>query len=349
MDKPLNSVLSPQRKPDFVATHYIDDIAKRTLAYLHSGFPVHFRGAAGTGKTTMAKYIADIIGKPMVLIHGDEETNTSNLIGAESGFKTQQVVDNYISSVLKRETNVHREWVDSRLTLACKEGFTLIYDEFTRSRPEANNVLLSILEDRIVNLPVSNNQQRDPYVMVHPEFKAIFTSNPDEYSGVFKTQDALLDRMITIDLDYFDADTEEQITQVKTGLSSFESKWIVKMVRSFRKDFNIEAYSSIRSCIMLGKSIQALNLDLQAPNALLIKVCQDVLGREQMHLDQSISPPEFKKRLAQLIHSLYKIYRPIEPKAKKPEAIKPKEKEKNTPILIAEPTKDPLELHSEGL
>jgi len=47
-------------------------------------------------------------------------------------------------------------WVDSRLTLAAKEGFTLVYDEFNRSRPEVNNVLLSLLEEKLLVLPPSN-------------------------------------------------------------------------------------------------------------------------------------------------------------------------------------------------
>jgi hypothetical protein len=42
---------------------------------------------------------------------------------------------------VKTEEDVQQRWVDARLTLACREGFTLIYDEFNRSRPEANNAL----------------------------------------------------------------------------------------------------------------------------------------------------------------------------------------------------------------
>ena len=71
-----------------------------------------------------------------------------------------------------------QQWVDNRLTTACQFGLTLIYDEFTRSRPEANNVLLSILEERILVLP--NARGRESYLKVHPDFRAIFTSNPDQ-------------------------------------------------------------------------------------------------------------------------------------------------------------------------
>ena len=36
------------------------------------------------------------------------------------------------------------EWIDNPLTLACKYGYTLIYNEFSRSKAVANNFLLSI-------------------------------------------------------------------------------------------------------------------------------------------------------------------------------------------------------------
>ncbi len=83
------------------------------------------------------------------------------------------------------------------MTTACKNGNTLIYDEFTRSRPEANNALLSVLEEKFLNLPRLRRADKG-YMDVHPDFRAIFTSNPEEYAGVHKTQDALMDRLITI-------------------------------------------------------------------------------------------------------------------------------------------------------
>ena len=79
------------------------------------------------------------------MIHGDEEFTTSDLVGGEHGYRIRKVVDRFISRVLKTEEDMVKRWVDNRLTVACKYGFTMIYDEFTRSRPEANNILLSIL------------------------------------------------------------------------------------------------------------------------------------------------------------------------------------------------------------
>ena len=108
----------------------------------------------------------------MVMIHGDEEFSTSDLVGGEYGYRMKKVIDNFIHSVLKTEEDMSRRWVDNRLTVACKHGFTLIYDEFTRSRPEANNVLLAVLEERVLDLP--HDSGGESYLQVHPDFRAIF-------------------------------------------------------------------------------------------------------------------------------------------------------------------------------
>jgi len=126
-----------------------------------------------------------------------------------------------------------KRWVDSRLTVACKYGFTLIYDEFTRSRPEANNILLSILQEKMMDLPVGRGE--DPYLKVDPDFTGIFTSNPEEYAGVHRSQDALRDRMITMDLDHFDYDTEIAITRAKSKLLKRDVEVIVHIVRGLRE------------------------------------------------------------------------------------------------------------------
>lgn len=186
---------SPRR---FVSTPAIERIVVRALRYLQSGFSVHLRGPAGTGKTTLALHLADLMARPIMLIYGDDEFKTSDLIGNQTGYTRKKVVDNFIHSVVKVEDELRQNWVDSRLTLACREGFTLVYDEFNRSRPEVNNVLLSALEEKLLVLPPSNS--RNEYLRVNPHFRAILTSNPEEYCGVHDTQDALMDRLITINI-----------------------------------------------------------------------------------------------------------------------------------------------------
>ena len=210
------------RGTNFVETPAVQDLRNRALAYLRAGFPVHFRGPAGSGKTTLAFHVAAQLGRPVVFLTGDDEMTTSNLVGGQFGYQYRKVVDRFIHTVTKYEEDATRHWSDHRLTTACREGHTLIYDEFTRSRPEANNILLGVLEERLLVLPIPN--QNESYIRVHPSFHAIFTSNPQEYSGVHDAQDALSDRMVMIDVDYLDRETEMAITAARSGLHESEGR-----------------------------------------------------------------------------------------------------------------------------
>lgn len=144
-----------------------------------------------------------------------------------------------------------RKWIDDRLTVACRYGFTLIYDEFTKSRPEANNVLLSVLQEKMMDLPASRGVE-ESYLKVHPDFTALFTSNPEEYAGVYRSQDALRDRMVTINLDFFDRETEIAITEAKSGISRREAERVVSIVRELRESRKCEFAPTVRGCIMIA-------------------------------------------------------------------------------------------------
>jgi gas vesicle protein GvpN len=263
------------RPGQFVVTPAIEQVAIRALRYLTSGFAVHLRGPAGTGKTTLAMHLANCLDRPIMLIFGDDEFKSSDLIGSESGYTHKKLLDNYIHNVVKVENELKQNWVDSRLTLACREGFTLVYDEFNRSRPEVNNVLLSALEEKILTLPPSSNQPE--YLHVNSQFRAIFTSNPEEYCGVHSTQDALMDRLVTINMPEPDELTQTEILTQKTGINRADAKLIVRLVKAFRLGTGGEKTSGLRSCLMIAKVCAEHNILVMPENADFREICADVL------------------------------------------------------------------------
>jgi gas vesicle protein GvpN len=279
-ERPGAGNVLPVSSDTFVITERIEQLARRALDYLGAGYPVNLEGHAGTGKTTLALHLAERIGRPVSLIHGDDQINSADLIGGEQGFRKCKSIDNFVHSVLKTEETTKRIWVDNRLTVAVREGHTLIYDEFTRSRPEANNVLLSILSEGILNLP-KRQANGEGYLHAHPEFRAIFTCNPEEYAGVHRSQDALLDRMIPIRMDDYDRETEVAITRAKGGVAEEDARRIVDVVRTFRELDGYAHRPSIRAAIMIARVTAYRRAACDPEDPVFQRTCRDALGLDE--------------------------------------------------------------------
>jgi gas vesicle protein GvpN len=273
--------ICPTASESFVLSPHIEELVRRAQGYLGAGYPINLAGPAGTGKTTLALHLAAQLGQPVMLIHGDDEFSSSDLVGADHGYRRSKLVDNYIHSVLKTEETLKKLWIDNRLTTACRRGHTLVYDEFTRSRPEANNVLLSVLGEKLLNLP-KQCTAGEGYLNVHPNFRAIFTSNPQEYAGVHKSQDALMDRLITIHVNHYDRQTEVAITASKSGLAVSEAERVVDLVRRFRERDPAGQRPSIRAAIMIAKVLVCRSVSCDPEDEVFQRICHDVLLADRL-------------------------------------------------------------------
>jgi len=278
-DTSSSAAFVPEASEGFVSSPYVEQLTRRALTYLDIGYPVHLAGFAGTGKTTVAFHIAAKRGRPVILIHGDDEFAGSDLIGKDVGYRKSKLIDNYIHSVLRAEENLRVLWMENRLTTACRDGYTLIYDEFNRSRPEANNVLLSVLEERMLSLPALGKLQGG-YLEVHPQFRAIFTSNPEEYAGVHSTPDALLDRLITMNLGHYDRETEIRIAMARSGVGRQDAQTIVDVVRELRNVGVNNRRPTIRASIAVANILVHHGAHAHLDDEYFLWACRDVFNLE---------------------------------------------------------------------
>jgi len=249
----------------------------------------------------MALHVARQLGRPVMLMVGDDEFGSSDLVGSQAGYRRRRVVDNFIQSVRKTEDDVSPRWVDNRLTIACREGLTLVYDEFTRSRPEANNALLSVLEEGVLVLPAQRRAGTD-YLQVHPDFTAIFTSNPVEYAGVHQAQDALFERIVTIDLGCFDEGSEVAIVRARSGVAEADALSIVRLVHACRQALGGTDRYTVRSAIVIARVVMQRGAAVRAGDPVFEQVCQDVLSSEAGRRGwDGLTPEAVRGRVLELI------------------------------------------------
>ncbi|MXQ07945.1 AAA domain-containing protein [Alphaproteobacteria bacterium GH1-50] len=250
---PAFSSIATRKPGTFCDTAEVQDIIGRGRRCLDAGVAVHLSGPAGIGKTALAIRMAAEIGRPMALLTGHEGLSSKDFVGQEIGHSESVVVDKYIQSVRRKQTQRRVDWRDAMLAEAMREGHTLIYDEFTRASPQANVVLLSVLEEGL--LVSGGGQSGHSYVRAHPDFRIILTSNPSDYVAVNAAPDALLDRMVTFRLDGYSPETEAEILRATTGIDAKLARRIVAIVRHIRAEHDEALLPSMRTSILIGRII----------------------------------------------------------------------------------------------
>ena len=256
----------------------IRSLQSRALVYISAGVPVHLRGPAGMGKTTLALRIAGRLGRPVSFLTGDRWLTRAELVGREVGQTEQHVVDRYVSRVRRTESHVRADWQDAILAEAMRKGHVLVYDEFTRAPPEANAVLLPVLEERVLVFhdPLAGRSRLE----AHPGFRMILTSNPHDYVGVEHAPDALADRIVTFDLEELPVETEAGIIAARTGLDPGAAAQIAALVRALRHpDLGAPPAlpASLRTALLIGRLAAHQGAEISAESAEFLQICADVL------------------------------------------------------------------------
>ena len=275
---------------EFVETDETTALRDRIDRWLSVPRPVHLVGPTGCGKTVLALSVATERERPTVWIDGDEGLDTASLVGTHAGKEQYTERDNYVSGVLKKKSIVRDRWVDNPLSVAVRSGATLVYNEFSRTKPAAHNPLLSVLEEGVLERAGVTGEDR--LIEVHPDFRVVFTSNSAEYAGVHRPQDALLDRLVGIHLDYYGRETERRIVESRVAdLDDDQVERVVDLIRDLREE--VEFHVGTRSAVMLAEGLRTFPEDRP-----IAETCIEVLGSKAATAEEAAELRETIEALA---------------------------------------------------
>lgn len=204
---------------------------------------VILEGVVGTGKTYLARAVADYADHNFFRIDGSEDVLSHTL----TGYFDPPAVLNQGYSV--------DSFIYGPLALAMKEGGCLFINELNRIPESTQNVLLSALDERTLVIPKLGK------ITASENFFTIATQNPEAHVGVSALGEALKDRFVWIEVDY--QSEEEEIEIVKLNLMSdaphiqLISSMAVKITESTREHPDLRRGASIRGAIDLAKLIEA--------------------------------------------------------------------------------------------
>lgn len=263
------------------------DAKKKILSSLLAGHHILIEGNPGVGKTTLAKYIADIlpdikgvkgcpyhcaISNPVCPICKNKkeagETLEEEIIPGYKRFVRIQGSPDLTAEDLMGDIDPskafeygpqdYRAFTPGKL-LKGNKGI-VFFDELNRVAEKLQNALLQVLEEGVATI--------GPYDVDYPsDFIMIATMNPKERAGVEELSDVLLDRFDIARMTYPKDDAEDKQIILENAENIFNVKVsdeiidiIVKLIRTTRDEEwkkDLEQGASARAAISLYEKVQA--------------------------------------------------------------------------------------------
>jgi len=213
-----------------------DELKKIILARLVKK-NILIEGEVGVGKTTLARAIAEYFDSNFYRIDCSEETLTHTLIGHWDP-----------PLVISKGYN-EDSYVYGPLPLAMFNGGCLFINEINRMPENTQNILLTALDEKILDIPkLKTIKAKDNYFVVA-------TLNPSAHVGVTVLGEAIMDRFIWIKLEYQKPEEEVEIIKKEVKLNGGDQEKIAyisqKVVQITRDRTSIRRGSSIRGAIDL--------------------------------------------------------------------------------------------------
>jgi MoxR-like ATPase len=242
------------------------------------GKPILVEGPAGTGKTQLAKSVAEMSGARLIRLQCYEGLDESKAL-FEWNYKKQLLR-------IQAERNSEGTWTDIEddifsedflLTrplleaISATDPVVLLIDEVDRVEVETEALLLEILSDYQVSIPELGTVTAQQIPMV------FLTSN-----NTRELSEALKRRCLFLHIDYPEIEREKQIVLAKVpGISESLADQVSRIVRSIRQ-LELKKSPSVSETLDWANTLMLLNIDqVSAENAtdtinILLKYRSDI-------------------------------------------------------------------------